>query len=279
MDQDNSCGMRSQIIYSSSSIRGLEALSCDSSFHFADHIHTGHVLWCSAGGGERYRIKKKNEILQQGSICIIEPGVVHSNGPFSKGSRHLCSLYLEEDFLHHLDTLLTGYGGRQPCLPTAVIAHKQYWQYTIALHEAIITGAEQLRVEELLIPLFASLAKAAGANTLDIAGTGNARQTMERVVEYMYSMLQENLSLGMLAEIAGCSSFHFMRVFKLHYGMSPHAYLVQLRLERARTLLHRGESIANAAHYTGFADQSHLTRRFKQRYGLTPGLYRQQKIF
>jgi AraC-like DNA-binding protein len=93
----------------------------------------------------------------------------------------------------------------------------------------------------------------------------------------MRSMLQENLSLEMLAVIAGCTSFHLMRLFKKHLGMSPHSYLVQLRLERAKELLSQGNPIADAALRAGFSDQSHLTRRFKQRYGLTPGTYLQQK--
>jgi AraC-like DNA-binding protein len=94
----------------------------------------------------------------------------------------------------------------------------------------------------------------------------------------MRSMLQENLSLEMLAVIAGCTSFHLMRLFKKHLSMSPHSYLVQLRLERAKELLSQGHPIADAALCAGFSDQSHLTRRFKQRYGLTPGTYLQQKL-
>ena len=60
--------------------------------------------------------------------------------------------------------------------------------------------------------------------------------------------------------------------------MSPHAYLIQLRLEKARQLISKGKSIADAALLAGFSDQSHLTRSFKKRYGLTPGRYGSQKI-
>lgn len=268
--------MKPQITYKSSDIPGLEALSCESDFNFREHLHNGHVLWVSSDGGEHFQLRGHSDILQPGCISIIEPGVVHSNGPFLKSKRHLRSLYLAEDFFHHLDKLFSGYGDRTPSLPSAVIYHQQHWQQTIALHEVIITGSEQILVEERLITLFARLADAVFTATFDIAGTGNARQTLDRVVEYMRSMLPKNLSLEMLAVIAGCTSYHLMRLFKKHLGMSPHAYLVQLRLELAKELLSQGQPIADTALLAGFSDQSHLTRRFKQRYGLTPGAYLQQ---
>jgi AraC-like DNA-binding protein len=270
--------MKPGIAYRSSETPGLEALSCESSFNFKDHLHNGYVLWVNSGGGERFQLKGHSDILQPGCISVIEPGVVHSNGPVLKSNRHLRSFYLGKDFFHHLDKLFTGYGDRTLCLPSSIIDHQQHWQQTIALHELIITGAEQMLVEERLIPLFSCLADATFTATFDIAGTGNARKTLDRVVEYMRSMLQENLSLEMLAVIAGCTSFHLMRLFKKHLGMSPHSYLVQLRLERAKELLSQGHPIADAALCAGFSDQSHLTRRFKQRYGLTPGTYLQQKL-
>ncbi len=269
--------MKSLIIYKSPDIPGLEALSCESGFKFSKHLHNGHVLWVNSEGGEHFQFKGHTGILQPGSISIIEPCVVHSNRPFLKGNRHLRSLYLEENFFCHLDKLFTGYGDRPPYLPSSVIDHQQHWQQTIALHEAIITGAEQITMEERLILLFAHLTDTTFTATFDIAGTGNASQTLDRVVEYIRSMLQENLSLEMLSVIAGCTSFHLMRLFKKYLGMSPHAYLIQLRLERAKELLNQGQTIADTALLAGFSDQSHLTRCFKKRYGLTPGVYLQQK--
>ena len=57
-------------------------------------------------------------------------------------------------------------------------------------------------------------------------------------------------------------------------GLAPHEYQVQLRVNRARALLESGESAAQAALDSGFADQSHLNRHFRRILGLTPGAYR-----
>ncbi|CAA9481240.1 MAG: Transcriptional regulator, AraC family [uncultured Rubrobacteraceae bacterium] len=58
--------------------------------------------------------------------------------------------------------------------------------------------------------------------------------------------------------------------------MPPHAYQTQARLDRARSLLLRGWPPARVARETGFADQSHLTRRFKRLVGVTPGRYAEE---
>ena len=70
--------------------------------------------------------------------------------------------------------------------------------------------------------------------------------------------------------------FRLTRAFKSAFGLPPHAYLVQLRLARARHWLAKGEQPADVAIALGFADQSHLGRWFVRAYGLTPAAYRKR---
>jgi AraC-like DNA-binding protein len=78
-----------------------------------------------------------------------------------------------------------------------------------------------------------------------------------------------------LARAAGAADrFQLARAFRAAYGAAPHAYLVQIRLLRARRLLAAGEQPATVAASCGFADQSHLGRWFRRAYGMTPGAYR-----
>lgn len=64
-----------------------------------------------------------------------------------------------------------------------------------------------------------------------------------------------------------------MRTFRRSIGLSPYAYLTQIRVEAAKKLLNEGASIADVASDIGFTDQSHLTRHFKRITGVTPGQY------
>ena len=93
--------------------------------------------------------------------------------------------------------------------------------------------------------------------------------------------IQENysreLSLQDMADAVHLSPFHLARVFKQALGVSPHQYLIQVRVNSARALLAAGSgerSLAEVADAVGFADQSHLTRHFKRLLGVTPGQLR-----
>jgi AraC family transcriptional regulator len=105
-----------------------------------------------------------------------------------------------------------------------------------------------------------------------IARTGclDARR-MRVVVERMADDVGARHTILELAHLADLSPAHFARAFKHETGFTPHTYLMRLRLERARARLVAGASIRDVATECGFADQAHLSRLFKRRYGLTPG--------
>jgi AraC-like DNA-binding protein len=73
--------------------------------------------------------------------------------------------------------------------------------------------------------------------------------------------------------VCDTSPFHLVRCFTDVVGMPPHAYLTQVRANRARALLLSGEGLSGVAYRCGFCDQSHLTRTFKRLFGVTPGSY------
>jgi len=270
--------MKESFQYRSPLSPGIEALSCVNSFVFTKHIHNGHVLWLNSEGGEQYNLKGCTTILQPGSVSIIEPGIVHSNRPWSPGKRHLRSLYLEEEFFLYLEKLLTGEAKGKLTLPTSVFENHKCWQLAIFLHEAIISNQDQLLVDELIISLFSRIEMLQFGKMICHGFSDNSSGRLKNIVEFMRARFSEDISLNNLAEIAKCTSYHVIRLFRKQVGMSPHAYLVQLRLEKARELIDSGQSLADAALLAGFSDQSHLTRRFKKRYGLTPGLYGSQKL-
>jgi AraC-like DNA-binding protein/quercetin dioxygenase-like cupin family protein len=80
-------------------------------------------------------------------------------------------------------------------------------------------------------------------------------------------------SLATLSAACGVTPFHVVRLFTRSVGISPHRYLVQTRVRRARELLAGGIAPSFVAAMTGFADQSHLTTQFKRFVGTTPGSY------
>jgi AraC-like DNA-binding protein len=81
------------------------------------------------------------------------------------------------------------------------------------------------------------------------------------------------ISLSDLARASSLSRFQVLRAFFKATGMTPHAYLVQRRIHLARRLMAVGTPLAEAALASGFSDQSHMTRVFVSKYGISPGSY------
>lgn len=98
-----------------------------------------------------------------------------------------------------------------------------------------------------------------------------ATQSLRLVMDYIGDNLEHDLSLRELATLAGVSQYHFARLFRRSVGVSPHAYVIEQRLQEAARLL-RDErlTLAEVAASVGFADQSHLSRHYRRRFGVSP---------
>ena len=100
-------------------------------------------------------------------------------------------------------------------------------------------------------------------------------RALQRVREYVEAHLEKNISLQMLASTAGLSMSHFARAFKQSQGVPPHEYLVRCRVRRVQELLATTDlPLSEIARASGFSDQSHCTRRFREQVGITPSGYR-----
>src|SRR5258706_10621333 len=97
------------------------------------------------------------------------------------------------------------------------------------------------------------------------------RKKLARAVEYIQDQLDADLTVSGIAQAVGMSPDHFTWLFKKSTGQSPHQYVVEARVRKAKELLTTGKfTISEAAFHFGFADQSHLTRQVKRVFGLPP---------
>src|SRR6266705_3752310 len=100
-------------------------------------------------------------------------------------------------------------------------------------------------------------------------------RSLRRVREFIEAHLEETISIQVLAGIAALSMYHFARAFKQSEGMTPHDYLLQCRVRRAKDLLAATDlPLSEIALASGFSDQSHCARRFREHVGVTPSSYR-----
>jgi AraC family transcriptional regulator len=96
------------------------------------------------------------------------------------------------------------------------------------------------------------------------------KTVLDRLRDYVMAHLDQPIEVVALAKLAGRSPFHFTRVFTRSVGVSPHRYVVHLRLQRAIDLVRAGRTgLAEIAACTGFADQSHLSRWVRRVHGVS----------
>ena len=101
-------------------------------------------------------------------------------------------------------------------------------------------------------------------------------RVLNRVVDYMDANISNNLGLDELAAVAGLSTYYFVRLFKRSTGLSPHQYLVNLRIQRAKRLLtETSMSMLEIAHESGYASASNFAYAFRRIVRVTPSRYRQ----
>jgi AraC family transcriptional regulator len=135
--------------------------------------------------------------------------------------------------------------------------------------------ADRILVESLGTALCIRIARRFVGNLPLPTSKGLSPERLQRVRDFIEAHLDDKLSLTVLADIACLSPYHFSRSFKESAGVGPQRYVIQRRLERAKTLLRRTrEPLAQIAQEAGFADQSHLTSIFRREMGVTPSRYR-----
>lgn len=144
---------------------------------------------------------------------------------------------------------------------------------------ARVGAGGRLYAEGLATALLVHLFRSYGAHPhrpRPFAG-GLAPAQLRQVQNYIEDCLDDDLGLAELASLTGLSTYHFGQAFKASTGVSPHRYVIERRVHRARELLIGGDrSISEIASDVGFSNQSHLTVHFRKQTGLTPAFYRRE---
>jgi AraC family transcriptional regulator len=166
-------------------------------------------------------------------------------------------------------------------IPQLAIDDPVIQQLALALKLEIQTGCLSGRMygELLGTALAARLVQNYAVNkpALEFKASGLPQSQLQRVIDYMKANLTQDLSILDLATLTGMSESHFSRSFKRSVGISPYQYLMKQRVARAKQLLEqRSIVISTIALDCGFANQTHLTKVFRQMTGMTPKAYQKR---
>jgi AraC-like DNA-binding protein len=252
----------------------LELLKASYVSHtFSRHTHPGYVIAIIERGVEAYDYRGRTHFAMPGDIVLINPDTVHTGHAGVKSGWSYRVFYPSIDLLQGLAEDMAQNKGNMPYFETTVIRDPLLARDLQKLHRILERSASRLdRQSRFNATMGRLLAKHAG-NPPQIMPPRHEHRALQKAVAYIHGTLCENISLEALSAHAGLSPFYLSRVFTRHMGLPPHTYRKQLRIHKAKQLLRRRMPISQVAVETGFADQSHLTRHFKQIVGVTPGQY------
>ncbi len=270
--------MRDEVQYSRSvAIPGLVLSTARfSAFRFEPHYHLDCHIALVTEGVQRQSFRGESLLLSRGAIQLMPAGEVHDGIAGADESYTLQTFRLSPELLKGLGEEITG-KHHFPSQAAAVLRDSQLAEQLLGMHAALQGNASadplwtDARTMDLFESLFARLLK---PSPQAISGT-LAPQQLVRVRDFMEAHLCDKLLLEDLALLLGLDRFRFLKLFKRTVGMTPHAWLLRLRLEKAVELIrrHRDMSITSVAHAVGFFDQSHFTRAFQAAYGVSPARF------
>jgi len=222
-------------------------------------------LYLDGGTGTR-RIDAGGICGHPGAVCVMPEGCGSSweiTAPF-----RFVHLYLSDDRLRSGFARTHDRDARLLDLPEVTFADVPRLAGPLGGLARAAEAGDTLLAESALAELYGRL----NVRALSVRG-GLAPHVLRRVDDWIEAQLDEAIHLEDLARLAGMSEFHFHRMFRLSRGIAPHAWILDRRVDRARTLLRRGQPIAEVAAASGFSSQSHLTRVFRRQTGRTPAEY------
>ena len=250
---------------------GVEAVRARFAAHAYDaHRHDDWLVGVTERGVQDFFCRGARQRSTAGRIILIEPDEPHDGQAGAPGGFAYRMLYLPQRWLR---SGLADAGG-DPGFATCLHDDPALGTAIHSASAALFQPGERLATDAALDAVLHRLRPHLGRPVRSMAARRDGR-VAHRAREYLHDALTANPGADALARSAGAADrFHLARSFRAAYGTSPHAYLMQIRLVRARHLLAGGERPADVAAACGFADQSHLGRRFRRAYGLTPAAYR-----
>ena len=251
---------------------GIEAIRASFAAHAYDlHRHDDWLVGVTDRGVQDFLCRGARRRSTRGRVIFIEPQEAHDGQAGTEDGFAYRMLYLPRRWL--MDSLgdvsdgTRGFSatlGDDPALARAIRA----------ACAALFRPTERLARDAALDAVLDGLRPHLG-HPGQGASSGRALPIARLARDKLHDEMEQDIGADALARAAGAANrFQLARAFRAVYGAAPHAYLVQIRLLRARELLAAGMRPAAVAAECGFADQSHLGRRFRAAYGLTPAGYR-----
>jgi len=242
---------------------------------YAPHSHQQWSVGAILAGQSEFLCADRLHYVEQGALVVMNPDQVHACNPRQGSPWAYYMMHLDKDWLADF---LQQAGVRTSTLwrDTKVdtlcetVLFEGFVVLAGLLMSAQYSSAEkEQKLKAYLTRLFLQLDQQ-NQSTEDLLPANPLYQ----VAAYLSEHCEEDRAIDSISAEFGYSAGYLVRAFKRHFNMTPHAYRLNRRVQLGQQALKQGEAISAVAQTTGFSDQAHFQRVFKQRVAATPDQYR-----
>jgi AraC-like DNA-binding protein len=236
--------------------------------------HDSMSIALVAEGSFTYTSDTGRALLYPGALLLGNHGACFQCGhDHSSGDRCVAAHFGADAFA---EIAATAAGSSRFRFPVAMLPARR----DLLPHAAVLDGPEHrhdpVAMEEALTRFMATAIRLlSGSRPAALRISALDERRVARALRYMEANAHETLDLDQIASAAAMSKFHFLRVFRRALGVTPHQYLLTLRLRRAaQCLLSTTDPVSKIAFDAGFGDLSTFNSSFRTRFGKSPLRFR-----
>ena len=238
---------------------------------FDPHRHDTYAIGLTDVGVQAFDYRGVAEISTPGKVVVLHPDETHDGRAGTPDGFGYRIVYVAPARIHGAARAISGRPCALPFVRKPVATNERL---ASTIEAAFRLGPEPLAIDGLILCLAEALLDAdpscgggAAPIRLDASALARARQFLDAETTRVIRSSE-------LEEVTGLTRYDLARQLRSAFGTSPYRYSLMRRLDSARALLRRTRSLADVALATGFADQAHLSRKFKHAFGVTPARHR-----
>ncbi|MCP4969308.1 MAG: AraC family transcriptional regulator [Arcobacter sp.] len=238
----------------------------NSNREFVKHFHDTYTIGITHDGIFNSINSNKSSLSYKNSTRILNPGEVHCGDSTS---------WKYTNFYPTVELLIQVYEQiyfekKIPIFEKHIIKDINLYNLLLNFFISTFNKKNKMIIETNLINTISYLIKNYTQTTKKYPNLFDDKIVMKNTIEYINDYIEINISLDELASLSNLSKYHFLRVFKKNIGLTPHQYIINQRIQKAKKLVLSGDKLSNIAYSVGFNDQSHFIRNFKRIYGYSP---------
>jgi len=241
--------------------------------HYSPHSHDTYVLGYVESGMEHCRNRGRDFTLTPGRVTIINPGDIHDGTPGKDGYVYRMFYPAEKLMRRALSDISDASKVDMPWFSSHALDDPDLTKNLMQAHHLSESGVNDLAVEVAMLEAMALLIHRYADVRPQLKKIGDERSVIAIIQDYMSDNIDTEIKLDDLSEVVNLNRFQLIRMFKKETNQTPHAYLLNQRINRAKCYMNEKLGLAEPALACGFYDQSHMNRAFKGAVGFTPGAY------